>query len=541
MSKKTSKGQNDEFIKKMVDLFYRPNPENFQNDYTQEISKAQQYKNKSNSIKDFVNKIAKSEPNEKIFYDMISKLINHRDDFVSLMTIYLITDDKIRSDVLKRHYILKDTKMKKVENGNANGKPVFEFGVKLSCLYDIKTYYKSFISGILHYIELVFDNNYLHEYIKIDYFIKGSEYYEDNCRSLQTSLNKMLNDICRVIDKDSKNDINTIKENIELKMAKNQYSIFQAGAKLYRNKDITLIYENSETNEEILNKLRKLLNETPNNPENELFNNLSRLICDIDTYIIKEKFDNMQKTISNDNAIIYEQRMENQKLCEKIEDLEVEIKNVKDDNKKFKDENKKHKDENKKIIEDNKKIIENNKKIIEDNAKLNNQNSNLLTKVDNLETEVKNLKVKVEYMEPVLLSLISRKAINYSIIQILKSYKKSIKVTVSNIPNNKIKYDIKFIDSVNGINKETLNNLIDKIYLKKDIYNADSHLLNKEKPSFYDNIWNKVKENLKLDKNEITVFDGIITNEIKNDFVFGDKDLSVNDYLAGVNINEFGN
>lgn len=506
MSKKTSKDKNDEFIKKMVDLFYRPNPENFQNDYTQEISKAQQYKNKSNSIKDFVNKIAKSEPNEKIFYDMISKLINHRDDFVSLMTIYLITDDKIRSDVLKRHYILKDTKMKKVENGNANGKPVFEFGVKLSCLYDIKTYYKSFISGILHYIELVFDNNYLHEYIKIDYFIKGSEYYEDNCRSLQTSLNKMLNDICRVIDKDSKNDINTIKENIELKMAKNQYSIFQAGAKLYRNKDITLIYENSETNEEILNKLRKLLNETPNNPENELFNNLSRLISDIDTYIIKEKFDNMQKTISNDNAIIYEQRMENQKLCEKIEDLEVEIKNVKDDNKKLKDDNK-----------------------------------NLLKKVDNLETEVKNLKVKVEYMEPVLLSLISRKAINYSIIQILKSYKKSIKVTVSNIPNNKIKYDIKFIDSVNGINKETLNNLIDKIYLKKDIYNADSHLLNKEKPSFYDNIWNKVKENLKLDKNEITVFDGIITNEIKNDFVFGDKDLSVNDYLAGVNINEFGN
>ena len=58
---------------------------------------------------------------------------------------------------------------------------------------------------------------------------------------------------------------------------------------------------------------------------------------------------------------------------------------------------------------------------------LNSKNNEFAKKIGDLENEIKNLKIKVDFMEPIVLSLISRKIINYSVIKILQNYKKKDK------------------------------------------------------------------------------------------------------------------
>ena len=511
MSKDISENTNDKkdkFIKKMVELFYKPN----ENDYQKEIEKAKNSKNTSDSLASFLKEYSNTKFDENAFYEMISKIINIKSDFMTLMNIYLITDDKIKVDALRKLYVLKkekEVKLEKVENGDANNKPYFGFGINLSCLYDAKAYYDKFIVGILHYIQVVFEQNYLYQYIDIDYFKNGFQYYKENAFSLQKRLDDMLNDMLRVIKHESEQNANTIAENVESKIKKKTFSLYQAKAHLYKNEEITKIYEKSQTNEEILNELEKFLDKLPDNVEDQMNINFITFKSDIENYISNEDVKYLKKSKSINDAIIYSLKIENKVLWKEIEDLEGEIKSLKEDNLKFKNEN---------------NIIK-------------TQFTDLMNRVNALETEVNELKVKLGYMEPMLLSLISRKVINYSIIRILETYKKKIKVIREILPNNKIRYSIEFIDSVNNISKEVLNALIDKIYIEKDNYNADSHLFKKEKSD----LWNKLKENLKLNQNEITAFDAIITDKIKSDFDFGDRDLSVNDYLSGVNINEFGN
>ena len=149
------------------------------------------------------------------------------------------------------------------------------------------------------------------------------------------------------------------------------------------------------------------------------------------------------------------------------------------------------------------------------------------------------LKGKVEFMEPIVLSLICRKAINHSIIKILENNKSKIKVTKI-VANNEFKYKIEFIDSVNNISKDKLNEFIDSIFAKKDIFNQDSHLINKNIPNYINDLWGQIKKILKLNQNEQIIFDSIITTDIKSCFNFGGEDLSVTNYLKNVDINEFG-
>ena len=94
---------------------------------------------------------------------------------------------------------------------------------------------------------------------------------------------------------------------------------------------------------------------------------------------------------------------------------------------------------------------------------------------------------------------------------------------------------------MSNISIDTLNDLVDNLFVKKDIFNEDTHLVIKDLPSFITDLWGKVKENLKLNSTQITAFDAIITDEIKSSFNFGAEDLSVKNYLKKANINEFGN
>ena len=442
MSKKISKNfkdKSDKFIKKMVELFYNPK----ENDYQKEIEKAKNSQSTSNSLVSFLKEYSNSKSDEDSFYDMITKIINTKIEFKTLMEIYLITDDKIRVEKLRKHFVLKEGKevgLEKVENGDENNKPYFGFGVNLSCLYDTKSYYDTFIAGILHYIQIIFENNYLNQYIDIDYFNKGFQYYKENTFSLRKRLNDMLNDMLRIIKHESENYGNTITENVEQKINKKLYSLYQAKNHLQKKGEITKLYANSQTNDELLEELAKYMEKLSENPEDQLNINFLNFKSELENHIMREDVKNLKKERSTNDAIIYGIKMENNNLKKKINDLESEVKNIKEDNQKFK--------------------IENNN--------LKTQCTNLINKVDALETEVNGLKVKVEYMEPIFLSLISRKVINYSIINFLETYKKKLKVTTENLPNNKIKYNIKFVEDVNNISKEVLNALIDKIYLEKD-------------------------------------------------------------------------
>ena len=94
------------------------------------------------------------------------------------------------------------------------------------------------------------------------------------------------------------------------------------------------------------------------------------------------------------------------------------------------------------------------------------------------------MKGKVEFMEPIVLSIICWKAINYSIIKILEKYKTKVKVTTVNFPNKDINYKITFIDSADNISIDKLNDLIVNLFAKKDLFNEDSHLVKKYLPSF---------------------------------------------------------
>ena len=55
---------------------------------------------------------------------------------------------------------------------------------------------------------------------------------------------------------------------------------------------------------------------------------------------------------------------------------------------------------------------------------LKEEKGRMTNNINNLNTRVNTLETKVNFMDPIVLSIITRKAVNYAIIQILKNYKK---------------------------------------------------------------------------------------------------------------------
>ena len=150
---------------------------------------------------------------------------------------------------------------------------------------------------------------------------------------------------------------------------------------------------------------------------------------------------------------------------------------------------------------------------------LKEEKGRMTNNINNLNTRVNTLETKVNFMEPIVLSIITRKAVNYAIIQILKNYKKNIQVTRQTLENGDFNYTIKFIDSVNGVTKKNLNGLINYLFSRKDELNKVSHLIGKKLPPFIEDLWEKVEAFLNLNKDDKTSFDAIITQEIKSGFI----------------------
>ena len=503
-----SKNSEDDFILQLANIFGMQDKSKVQD----EIDKAQKNSNKSNSItsilKNYQNRTLDNVACQQILYDIISKLINLREDFKPIMKIYLLTTDKMKSDILRNHFVLKEDRPKKIENGDTNDINFIEFYVDLSCTYDEDSYYKKFIQGILNYFKLVFKENYLYEYIERQCyfnFLNKCSSYKENRTSLEKSLKNMLVDMSRIIAEQSNTDKN---KNIKSKMSKAKYGVFLIREKLHKDEKLIKIYENNDNNDDILKAVDELLNENEkeeekengndNKKDEELHSKLLLLRDDIYTYIQQEMRDNDIKIqLSINNSLIYENEKE-------IKDLKKANNNL-----------------NTLVKEFNKNI------------------SQLNSRINNYDNQITQLKGKVEFMEPIVLSLICRKAINHCIIKILEKYKSKIKITKM-VVNNDFNYKIEFIASVNNISIVNLNRFIDNMFTKKDIFNQESYLINKDLPKFINDLWSQVKKNLKLEPIEKTIFDAMITTDIKSCFNFGGEDLSVTNYLKNIDINEFG-
>ena len=199
MSKREDK-EKDSLIKQIFDLFGQPD----ENDIAKDIEKSKNLSEKPKSLNSFLSKYGKNEINKNICKDMlksiVSILLSERKDFPILMDIYMNTRDVLVSNCLKKHFILKNNEPKKIESGNTSTGYI-KFSIGLSCIFDDDKYYHKFIKGMFEYLELCFEKNYLYQHLQKKYFqdINKSKVYKDNLSSIIYHLNKMSEEMKRVI------------------------------------------------------------------------------------------------------------------------------------------------------------------------------------------------------------------------------------------------------------------------------------------------------------------------------------------------------
>jgi hypothetical protein len=383
---KDSDESNEIVIQKILKRFNELDQAEFQKD----LAKAPKSATNIIYLKEFVQRYSKKELNEQntkeILHEIISKLVNLRQDFLSCIKIFLTIEDQEKAEALRCHYILKEEKLNKFKDGgiNGNGDSYIEFGVSLSCIFEIETYYKKFIKGILGYFQAVFKENYLYEYIKSDDLKNFSElkFYEKNISSFNSSLNKMLIDMERVIFEHT-NELENI--NSEKKMPFSTFDIFQIRANLGDNDTIKEIYQKCNNNHEILREIRKLKEKTDEKKEKELFVNLRLFEYDVEKYIKEE----------NDKIKIYNEFAKQKAINKKQEAI----------NKKQEAINKKQEATNKEHVTTIKNIETTIKK---HETTIKNQETTIRSHgetISKLQNEINELNEKVNFLEPLVLSL----------------------------------------------------------------------------------------------------------------------------------------
>lgn len=449
-------GNSDKTIKKIIELFGEPDVKEFADD----INKAYKLTQRSKSLNCILSKYEKKQLNKEIcnaiLEDVISALLKDRRDFPLFMKIYMNTADDLNSDCLRKHFILKDSKPKKMEDDDtSNG--YLKFTIDLSCLFSDDKFFHKFIKGMLKYFLLCFNNDYLNEFLEIKYFknLEKSSEYTANIPLIVYSLDKMLLNMRRILSQESKVKLSLQEKNNE-KMTKNKYRVLCVKAHAHQMKDVLDIYDKCENNNQIMSEIEELYKNKGEALE------LLALMDMIQEYIENEKSKtnkkDLEKSIALKNTELYSYSKDIQELKKNINTLLEKTKNLE-----AKDKNKSN-------------------------------------EINSQKNEINILKQKVDFIEPIVISLISRKVINYSICKILDKYKKVISITVKYNEKNEPRYDISFIDSVNKIKKDEANNFLNTLFERKALFNEDSHLERKELPSFITNIWELVKKSLNLEK-----------------------------------------
>ena len=383
---KDSDESNEIVIQKILKHFNELDQAEFQKD----LLKASKSNTNKKYLKKFVEKYSKKELNaqntKEILHEIITKLFNLRQYFLTCIKIFLTIEDQEKAEALRCHYILKEEKLNKFKDGgiNGNGDSYIEFGVSLSCIFEIETYYKKFIKGILGYFQAVFKENYLYEYIKSDDLKNFNElkFYEKNISSFNSSLNKMLIDMERVIFEHT-NELENI--NSEKKMPLSTFDIFQIRANLGDNDKIKEIYQKCNNNHEILREIRKLKEKTDEKKEKELFVNLRLFEYDVEKYIKEE----------NDKIKIYNEFAKQKAINKKQEAI----------NKKQEAINKKQEATNKELVTTIKNIettIKKHETTIKNQETTIRSNGETISKLQN---EINESNEKVNFLEPLVLSL----------------------------------------------------------------------------------------------------------------------------------------
>ena len=193
----------EKYINNIMKLFSNPNKDQLMEDM--KIAKNIDIKTRNIYVNKFIEKYSKVQIERKIakqmIRDIISQLIKERKDFYVLMKIYLyISDSALAIDFLKKHHILNNKNLKKIENGNQKfeieeegNNNYIENGVDFQCLYNKDHFYHKFIKGIFSYFKLAFEENYLYQFVPKE-FLKNLNSSKDYYESHQSFIN--LSAIC---------------------------------------------------------------------------------------------------------------------------------------------------------------------------------------------------------------------------------------------------------------------------------------------------------------------------------------------------------
>lgn len=181
------------------------------------------------------------------------------------------TIDDLVSESLRKHLILNNKIPKIIENRPDNTNGYIKFDIGLSCLDNDDKYYHKFIKGILKYMKIFFNKDYLYYYLQRSYFenLEKSSNYIDNIEDISSSLKKMSDNIKLVLKMESDYKVSLHPEDNEKmdeKMEKNKYNLLYLKAQLHKvkNLDVVGIYERCKNNTEIVQEIHKLCEEKAN-------------------------------------------------------------------------------------------------------------------------------------------------------------------------------------------------------------------------------------------------------------------------------------
>ena len=439
--------------------------------------------------------------------DIFLALKKIKGDFVPLLKIYNILTDPKKCYMLKKYFVLKrngEDEINNKEETQESNKPVIT--INLKPIYDDSQYYSNVVKGMMNFICSNFEYSKLKLYFDLNIFKENYGYYKNNSDAFKNSLLTFVGQIKENLDLYEK-DKERFKENAsqtekieEKKIAEKDFNDILVKADFAEDQTLLKIYKEAPGNQEIISRINKLS-----------MKKYSKIIIYMNEYT---------------------------RYCAQINSLSAQVNEQKKD---IVNLNKDKIDKDSKINNLNKDIenLKNDK--IDKEAQINNLN----TQVDNLnkdkidkdkkiraqEDKISNLQKKVDYMEVILNSLISRKVIKHCINQIINKYKSSIKMikktkTEANGEINEFFY-IQVINNINSVPVKQSQELIDLLYEKKDIYNNCVHFVGKEKPYFIDDVWGAVINFLELTEENKAIFNKIITKDIKDSFIFSQKDIKI--------------
>ena len=409
------------------------------------------------------------EKNRKEFErEICLSLKNIKEDFIPLFQIYNILTNKEKYEVLKKYLIIKrngedDTSINKIRKVPLT--PVIT--INLEIIDNDSKYYSNIVKGVLNMITFNFEDTFLKHHFNFRFLCEYHRdiYYGKNAKELKVSLDKVIEDVERIIasDKSDKKKQKLIDKQsqtekiIENKMPKDDFIIILEKSNLEKDDNLLKIYKESKSNEEIIEKIKnssiKKYDKTIifNIKDYLKFDELSKKINAQDVQIDAQnkQIKNLKNEKAAQDGKIDTQNKQIENLNGQIENLNGQIENLNGQIKKLNDE---------KNTQDNKvKTL---------NAQIENLNTDKKTQEEN----INQLNKKVGYMEIIMNALISRKVIKHCIIKILNKYKNSLEIVKRVSDKNGKKIESSYIrvkKNINDVSAENSQKLIDLLYKKK--------------------------------------------------------------------------